>query len=195
MVKFDWDLGSYEDERNFEPVPAGVYLIKATNIEEKENAARTGEYLNVEFTILDPEYKNRKIWHIFNIVHKNADAERIGRSQLNAWARACGKANAKNSDQLLEQKCEARVVIEKNAEYGDRNRIKGFIISDEKPKRRDDDDDAPKQKRKPAKEEDDDEVPFEKPKASKVTKTKEEDEPAPAKKPASRKQAAPWEDD
>lgn len=126
MATFDWDSNDYQaDDRDYTPVPAGVYRLKATNAEQK--ATRTGgEMIAVTFQIAEGQFKGRLIWHNFNVVNKSAQAERIGRSQVEAWKKAAGKPNAGSTDQLLDAPFFARVSIEEQPGYNPRNRIDGF---------------------------------------------------------------------
>lgn len=184
MAKFDWNQDDYVDERNFEPLPAGRYFLKATNIDEKENSSGTGEILNVEYTVTRGEFKGRKVWHVFNITHKNEQAQRIGRQQINSWSRACGKPNARSTDQLEDIEFEAKITLEKDPKYGEQNRVNGFIIpsDDDKPARRveREEEPAPAKAKEPAKEP--------------AKETKRIEAPAPEKaKGGERKQANPWD--
>lgn len=47
---------------SFEPIPSGIYEARITKIEEKATKDGSGSYLNIEFTIQDGEFENRKVW-------------------------------------------------------------------------------------------------------------------------------------
>jgi hypothetical protein len=170
MATFNWDNNDYQDERpNYDPVPAGIYRLKALEAEEKTTSTG-GEMISVKYQICEGEYKGRFIWNNFNVVNKSAQAERIGRSQVAAWARACGKPNASSTDQLLDAPFSARVKIEEQAGYKPRNQIDGFVS------------DAPANRAaEPSK-----------PSAPKATAAKPA---APAPKPPMGNQKNPWEND
>lgn len=126
MATFDWDNNDYQDDRDYSPVPAGIYRLKALEAEEKDT--RTGgRMISVKYQICEGEHKGRLIWANFNVANKSAQAERIGRSQVAAWSRACGKPNANSTDQLLDAPFSARVKIEEQAGYKPRNAIDGFV--------------------------------------------------------------------
>jgi hypothetical protein len=133
MVTFNWDNDDYQDKRpNYDPVPPGIYRLKALEAEEKTTSTG-GEMISVKYRICEGEYEGRLIWNNFNVVNKSAQAERIGRSQVAAWARACGKPNASSTDQLLDAPFSARVKIEEQAGYKPRNQINGFLAEAPRP--------------------------------------------------------------
>jgi hypothetical protein len=177
MVKLDWNTEEYEDDRGFEPVPEGIYTLKAVDAELKETKNGTGELIKVQFKVVEPsDYKNRVIFVNYNVVNASSEAERIGRSQLASWARACGKPNITDTDKLLDRPFQARVdVQEGSGGYGPQNRIRSYVM----PKA----DEAPRTA------------------APAATKPKEdkpkEDKPKPAASkpsaPAAGKQANPWD--
>jgi len=131
MSKFGFDPAEYADPvNNFNPVPAGEYILKALEAEEKATNAGNGTYIKVKFEVSRGEYKGRKVFVNFNIENPNETAQRIGREQLSAWARACGKPKANDTDQLLEVEFQCKLGIEKGKgqyEGRDNNRIDEFV--------------------------------------------------------------------
>jgi hypothetical protein len=125
MANFDWNNDDYQDDRNFDPLEPGVYRLQCVDAEEKTTRSG-GTMIAATFEVVGSK---RKVWHNFNIVNSNQTAERIGRSQISAWARACGKPQAGSTDQLLHAEFEARLKIEEQSGYKPRNIIDGFIAS------------------------------------------------------------------
>jgi hypothetical protein len=123
MAKFDWNNDDYQDDRNFEPLDPGVYRLRCVDAEEKTTRSG-GTMIAATFEVVG---SGRKVWHNFNVVNSSEIAERIGRSQVSAWARACGKPQAGSTDQLLHAEFEARLKIEHQDGYKPRNIIDGFI--------------------------------------------------------------------
>ena len=69
------------------------------------------------------------IWQNFNINNPSEKAQRIGRQQIVAWAAACGKPDADDTDKLIEKPFKADIIIEKgNNGYADGNRINAFLF-------------------------------------------------------------------
>ena len=126
MANFDWNNDDYQDDRNFDPLEPGVYRLQCVDAEEKTTRSG-GTMIAATFEVVGSK---RKVWHNFNIVNSNPTAERIGRSQISAWARACGKPQAGSTDQLLHAEFEARLTIEEQGGYRPRNVINGFIAKE-----------------------------------------------------------------
>ena len=132
MAKFGFSVADteYSERGEFEIIPKGTEVtLKATEAEEKKTSAGTGSYIAVEFEITKGEYVGRKVWQNFNVNNPNDKAEKIGREQIAGWARACGKPNAQDTDELLERPFNAKLGIEKGTGgYSDKNKIDSFLL-------------------------------------------------------------------
>lgn len=131
MAKFGFDVSEVEVNApaEYDPIPEGEYILKALDAEEKQTAAGTGSYIKVKFEVTKGEYAGRLLWQNFNVNNPSEKAQRIGRQQLVAWATACGKADADDTDKLLEKPFRAAVAIEKGTGgYKDSNKIKAFLF-------------------------------------------------------------------
>jgi hypothetical protein len=149
MAKFGFDVSDVTPDTgatggSYDPIPEGEYVLKALEAEEKATSAGTGSYIKVKFEVVKGEHTGRLMWQNFNINNPSEKAQRIGRQQLVAWATACGKPEADDTDKLLEKPFRAAVSIEKGTGgYADSNRIKAFLFQQE-------DAPAPKAAAKPA---------------------------------------------
>ena len=129
MARFGFEIDQYEnlDTGNYEPIPEGEYQLMCEEAEERKTKAGTGSYIRAKFRVLGPSNANRVIFQNFNIHNPSSKAEEIGRKQLAGWARACGRANAADTDELLNLPFSAEVGIEAgNGDYGPQNTIRGF---------------------------------------------------------------------
>ena len=122
MAKFGFDVSEVDATAtgggSREPIEPGDYTLKALEAEEKSTSTG-GTMIKVKFEITSGAHAGHWIWQNFNIVNKSEKAQAIGRQQLVAWATACGKPNADDTDKLID---------------GDRNNIKAFLFdADEKP--------------------------------------------------------------
>jgi hypothetical protein len=139
MAKFGFDVSDVPADLGtggtYDPIPVGDYFLKALEAEEKSTSKGDGSYIKVKFEVMKGEFAGRLLWQNFNISNPNAQAQSIGRGQLVAWATACGKPDADDTDKLLEKPFKASVSIEKGKNgYADSNRIKAFLFSsDDKP--------------------------------------------------------------
>jgi hypothetical protein len=137
MAKFGFDVSEVEVSQPAgprEPVPAGEYTLKALEANEKSTSTG-GEMISAKFEVVGGDHDGRWIWQNFNTVNKSPKAQSIGRSQLVAWAAACGKPGADDTDKLIDKPFKAIVDIEAGSGgYGDRNVIKSFVTGDAAPK-------------------------------------------------------------
>lgn len=136
MAKFGFDTSDVQPDApvSYDPIPAGEYVLKAVEAEEKQTSKGDGSYIKVKFEVVKGEYAGRLLWNNFNVNNPSEKAQQIGRQQLVAWATACGKPDADDTDKLLEKPFKAAVSIEKGTGgYADSNRIKAFLFDSEKP--------------------------------------------------------------
>lgn len=111
-------------ERSFDPIPAGWYKAICTNAEMKETRAGTGTYLNCTFTIVEGQYENRLVFHMYTLSNPNGQAVQIGASQLAAFGKAVGLEIVLESSDLLNKPLMIRVGIQKGKNgYEDKNRV------------------------------------------------------------------------
>jgi len=130
MAKFGFDTDDYNpSDRDFEVMPKGEYTLKGTEAEEKQTSKGDGSYISCVFEVTKGEHTGRKVWMNFNINNLSDKAEKIGREHIVGWARACGKPNAQDTDELLERNFQAKLDIEKGTGgYSDKNKISAFLM-------------------------------------------------------------------
>tara|TARA_R110002126_G_scaffold287333_1_gene440049 strand:- start:117 stop:623 length:507 start_codon:yes stop_codon:yes gene_type:complete len=134
MAKFNFDpseveASTYGSDQSYEIMPDGEYKLAGVDAEEKQTQKKNGTYINAKFEVVDGPHTGRFIWQNFNIVNPNETAQRIGRQELVAWATACGKATADDTDKLLGKIFSAKIGVEKGTGgYADSNRIKAFLV-------------------------------------------------------------------
>lgn len=132
MAKFGFNAAEVEvpAPADYSPIPEGEYTLKALDAEEKSTARGDGSYIKVKFEVTKGEHAGRLLWQNFNVNNPSERAQQIGRQQLVAWATACGRPDAEDTDQLLERPFLAAVAIEPGrGGYKDSNRIKAFMFS------------------------------------------------------------------
>ena len=135
MANFGFSTEDYQASDNeFTVMPKGEYRLRATEAEAKDTKKGDGQYLAVTFEVHSGEFKGRKIWQNFNINNPSDKAQAIGREQVAGWARAAGKPNARDSDDLIDRPFNCVLDIEKGTGgYSDKNFIKSFLTGDAKP--------------------------------------------------------------
>ena len=122
-----FDARTVEPTTDFEAIPAGKYIAAITESEIKPTKAGTGSYLQLAFTILEGEYKNRVLWARLNLNNSNATAVKIARSELSAVCHAVGVLSPKDSAELHNLPLLITVKVKKREDTGDlTNEIKGY---------------------------------------------------------------------
>jgi len=112
-----------------DPIPDDQYTLKCVEAESKETSKGTGTYIAAKFEVVGGEHDGRWIFHNFNVDNPNEKAQQIGRGQLVAWATACGKPEADDTDKLLEKNFKADVRTEPAKDgYAARNSIYAFLF-------------------------------------------------------------------
>jgi len=111
----------------FEPVPAGKYLAAITASEMKPTKNGDGSYLQMELTVLEGEYKDRKVWDRLCLNHPNAQTVKIARGNLSALCRAIGVMQPRDSVELHNIPVVVIVKVKKREDNGElTNEIKGY---------------------------------------------------------------------
>jgi hypothetical protein len=122
-----------ENESSFEPIPAGTYSAEIKAAEFKFNAARTGRYLNLQWSITGENYTGRVIFDMFTIENPSEQAVKIGRQSLRELMEAIGVKSLSLPDdtgpvdQLVGAQCDIRVKVKPAKDGHDaRNDVKGY---------------------------------------------------------------------
>lgn len=88
-----------ELSEGFAPFPQGEYTFFMESSERRETKAQDGEYLTCVFVVAEGEYKDRKVFHMFNLWNKNQQAVEIAKQQ---WRALCevtvGQPSAPGND-------------------------------------------------------------------------------------------------
>ena len=132
MAKFGFNVDEVDvnEGPSYELLPEGEYTLKAIDAEEKETSTG-GEMIVAKFEVVGGKHDGRWVWQNFNIKNRSETAQRIGRQQLVAWATACGKPDADDTDKLLDKRFNAIIGIQKGTGgYKDSNTIKQFLFGD-----------------------------------------------------------------
>jgi len=121
-----FDATQIDPSNDFEHVPADRYKAEITDSDMRDNAKGTGEYLRLEFTILDGPYAGRKLWTQLNLVNPSTQAVEIAQRELSAICHSVGKLRVQDSIQLHNIPLEINVKVKTSPEYGPQNIIRGY---------------------------------------------------------------------
>lgn len=114
-----------EDDRSFDPLPAGDYTMQV--IESEIKPTKTGgDQLVLTLEVLEGPYSNRRVWDRLNIRNQNADAQRIAQRGLADLCLAVGVTSLRNSDELHFKPFIGKVAIrqDKTGQYGPQNTVR-----------------------------------------------------------------------
>ena len=123
----NFNANEVEPTASFDPIPAGKYLAAITESEMKATKTGNGSYLQLTFTIVEGEFKNRVLWARLNLNNPNATAVKIARSELSAICRAVGVMQPKDSVELHNIPLVITVKLKKREDTGElTNEVKGY---------------------------------------------------------------------
>src|SRR4051812_29366677 len=112
MSKLTFNAKAVAPQQVFDPIPKGWYLLAITASELKPTKGEGGQALNCEFTVLEGEFKGRKVFDRFNIKNKSKKAEEIGQQQLSAICHAVGVFVVEDSSQLHNKPFQGKIGLE-----------------------------------------------------------------------------------
>ena len=122
-----FNANEVEPTTSFDPLPAGKYLAAITASEMKPTKSGNGSYLEMELTILEGEYKDRKVWDRLCLTHPNPQTVKIARGNLSALCRAVGMMQPKDSVELHNLPLVITVKVKKREDTGElTNEVKGY---------------------------------------------------------------------
>lgn len=122
-----FDANHVEPTVGFDPIPADTYSAMMTGSQMKPTKNGDGSYLELEFTILEGQYKDRKLWDRLCLNHSNPQTVKIARGNLSALCRAVGVLQPKDSADLHNLPLVITVRCKKRDDTGEiTNEIKGY---------------------------------------------------------------------
>lgn len=127
MVTLNFNANEVEPNVGFDPLPAGKYIAAITNSEMKPTKNGDGSYLELEMTILEGQYKDRKVWDRLCLHHTNPQTVKIARGNLSAICRSVGVMNPQDSTQLHNLPLQIKVACKKRQDTDEIvNEVKGY---------------------------------------------------------------------
>jgi hypothetical protein len=124
-----------EDDRNFEPLPAGEYVCQVIESDLEELKSGKGDALKLTIEVIEGPHANRRLWDRLNIRHDNATAQSIAQRALADLCQAVGVGAIRDSEELHYKSFVARIAIEtdKSGQYEPRNTVKRYKARAGKP--------------------------------------------------------------
>ena len=115
-----------EDDRNFEPIPAGTYKLQVIESKIEPTSTGSGEMMTLTLEVVEGQYEKRRIWDRLNIVNQNPDAQRIAQRSLADLCLAIGVTQLKDTEQLHFKPFMGRVTVQpdRTGQYAPQNRVR-----------------------------------------------------------------------
>ena len=126
MATINFNANEIEPSSYFDAIPAGKYLAVITRSDKIETKDKKGQFLLLEFEIVEGDYKNRKLWSRLNINNKNPETVRIANADLAAICRAVNVMQPRDSSELHNLPLTIIVKCRKNQDDEIVNEIKGY---------------------------------------------------------------------
>jgi hypothetical protein len=119
---------------DFDAIPAGEYLAAIVGSQMKVTKAGDGRYLELDFQILEGEYKGRHMWSRLNLEHSNPVAVQMAQMELAAVCEAVGVLTPNDSSDLHNKPLRIIVKPEQRKDTGVwTTRIKCYFSSASQP--------------------------------------------------------------
>lgn len=126
LSDYAFDANEVEPSGAFDTLPKGDYQVMIIDSEMKDTSTGNGRYLKLELEVIEGKYKGRYLFCNLNLENKSEMAVQIARATLSAICRAVGVLTPKDSLELHNKPLIAVVRVSQDAQYGERNEVKGF---------------------------------------------------------------------
>lgn len=123
MAEINFQSNPNDASEGFPVIPAGEYVASITSSEVKKTKAGDGSYLNLQWTILEGQYKNQKLFEILNLWNPNQQAKQISERALSAICVALGIPGIKDSAELHNKAMLVKIGVRKDNNGNDQNVI------------------------------------------------------------------------
>lgn len=122
-----FNANNVEPAADFEPIPAGTYNAVIIKSEMKPTKDGNGSFLELEFQVLDGEYKGRLVWSRLVLENKNELTVKIAKSQLADICKSVGILTPRDSCELHNMPLAIKVALKKRSDNGEAtNEIKAY---------------------------------------------------------------------
>lgn len=112
-------------EGEVEIIPAGEYPAIITESDYVPTKSGNGMILKLTWTIIDGEYKGRKVFENLNLANQNPQAVQIAKAAFNSILFAVGLQGVQDSAQLHNKPVLIKVKVKpETAEYSAKNEVK-----------------------------------------------------------------------
>ena len=122
----NFDASQVDPSGSFDALPAGWYKACIIASVMKPTKAGNGQYLSLEFQVLEGAHANRTVFANLTLNHPNATTVEIAQRNLSAICHAVGNLNPGQSENLHDIPLLIKLTIRISDQYGEQNDIKDF---------------------------------------------------------------------
>lgn len=127
MATLNFNATTVEPVAGREPIPAGRYVAMITGSIMKPTRQGNGQFLELEYTVLEGEHHNRKVWSRHNLHHANPQTVEIARRELSSICRAVGVLQPGDSAELHQKPLTIVVSVRTRPDTGEKvNEVTGW---------------------------------------------------------------------
>ena len=95
-----FDASKVDPNAGFDVIPAGKYIAQIIKSDMLPTSDGQGQFLKLEYEIIEGEFKGRRLWNNLNLVNNSALAVEIAQRDLSAICHAVGEIEVSDSEQL-----------------------------------------------------------------------------------------------
>ena len=134
MTELNFDANNVEPATGrFELLPVDDFSAVISESAMADNKKTKGRHLSLTWTVIEGDYKDRKVFSNLNLDNENAQTVEIAQRELSAICRATGVLHPKDSSELHDKPVVISVGIRKGSNgYEDSNVIRKFSRVDGK---------------------------------------------------------------
>jgi len=95
--------GDHEPAGDFTPLPPGDYHAFIEKAEVKDTKKKDGQYLKLQFSIVEKKFDGRKVFSNINLSNPNQKCVEIGIAEMTSLGLALGLASISDTSELIEK--------------------------------------------------------------------------------------------
>ena len=126
MATLNFDASQVDPSQPIEAIPSDKYNVAVTKSELKPTKNGNGSYLELEFTVLEGEYRGRKVWDRLCLNHPTPKTVEIARANLSAICHAVGVMKPRDSNELHQIPLTINVKLKKDDSGMIFNEVRGY---------------------------------------------------------------------
>ena len=128
MLTNTFNTANFSADASRDPLPAGTYVVRILESSVAPLKSGNGHGLNITYEVIEGQHSKRRVWTNINVVHNNAEVQRIAQSELKKLCDACGgiTLTETTTHTLVGKVLRIKLKIRLDPVYGDKNSVIGY---------------------------------------------------------------------